>query len=225
MVSSHRLNQRKSNNICLDGRLAGMSSSDTSGTTCSVVTSDGWVGSAGSCRVAVTVCHPIVIVSGRRVTETSLLMSNDTLIVVADVETESSRVDFAVTQEEQSAEDWLSHDVENTVEDSFRIRGDDVATFAKTPGDWVDKPKEDGPDTAEEEGPVNVRAESISMLACDPCNIPGDEEECNRRKDEITPFVGRRNESTDKTSNNHDFVHENGVQYGRPWEPSSQEQV
>lgn len=60
-------------------------------------------------------------------------------------------------------------------------------------------------------------------LSSDPGNIPGDEEQSDGGKDEVTPLVGRSNESANKTCNNHDLIHEDGVQNGRPWETSSQE--
>ena len=38
-------------------------------------------------------------------------------------------LDIPVTPEKESTEDRLSHDVQNTVEDSFRVWRDDVTTL------------------------------------------------------------------------------------------------
>jgi hypothetical protein len=45
-----------------------------------------------------------------------------------------------VAPDEESAEDGLGEEIEDTVEDGFRVGRNNVATFAKTPGDWVEAP-------------------------------------------------------------------------------------
>ena len=75
------------------------------------------------------------------------------LIVITDVKTETSRVNVAMTPKQKGAEDWLSEEVENAVEDSLGVRRDDVATFADTPRDRVEEPEEDGEDTADQVDP------------------------------------------------------------------------
>lgn len=62
------------------------------------------------------------------------------LVVITDVKTKSCRVNVSVAPKEQSAKDWLGEDVEDTVEDSFGIRSNNIATLGQTPGNWVDEP-------------------------------------------------------------------------------------
>ena len=63
------------------------------------------------------------------------------------MKTKDSWVDVAVTPEEQGTEDWLSHDVKDTVESSLGIRVNDVSALRKIPGDRIEEPQEDGPNT------------------------------------------------------------------------------
>lgn len=58
------------------------------------------------------------------------------------------------------------------------------------------------------------------MLAGGPGDGPGDEKEGNAAEDEVSPFVRGGNQSTDQTSDNHDFINEDGVEDGGPWETS-----
>lgn len=51
------------------------------------------------------------------------------VLVVADHETQASGVDVAMAPEEESTEDGLGHDVENTVEDGLGVGRDNVATL------------------------------------------------------------------------------------------------
>lgn len=83
---------------------------------------------------------------------------------VANVHAEGSRVDVAVAPDEESTEDGLSAEVENTVENGFRVGGDNVATFAETPRNWVETPEEEGPATTEEEALANVGVDAVSVL-------------------------------------------------------------
>lgn len=61
---------------------------------------------------------------------------------------ETGSVNFAMAPKEKSSKDWLSHQVQDTVKDGLRIRRNDVATLGKSPGNWVEEPKKDGPDSA-----------------------------------------------------------------------------
>lgn len=45
-----------------------------------------------------------------------------------------------VTPDQESTEDWLGHDIQDTVEHSLRVGRDDVATFRKSPSNWVQEP-------------------------------------------------------------------------------------
>ena len=111
------------------------------------------------------------------------------LIIVTDVKAKTGGIDVAVTPQEEGTEDWLSHNIEDSVEDSLRVGRDDVSTLRQSPGDGVEEPKEDGPDTADEVRPGDVAAESSGMLASGPGNRPCDKEEGNESKGEVTPFI------------------------------------
>jgi len=146
-------------------------------------------------------------------------------LVVVDAETKSSGVDVAVAPDEESTEDRLGQEIQDTVEDSLRVRGEDVSTLRKSPGDWVDEPKEDGPASTEEVGTVDFATDGSGVLATDDDDVVGDEEESSTAEDEVTPLVARDDEGTNETGDDHDFVHEDGVEDGGPWETSSEQNV
>lgn len=153
-----------------------------------------------------------------------------------------SRIDIAMTPEEESAEHWLGHDVENTVEHSFRVWRDDVSSFRKSPCDGVQEPKEDGPNTANEVSSRDVCAKSGSVLASSPNNRPRNKEEGYVAEDEVSPLqtrsvmfpividrcsylVRRCDQGTNQPSNDHDLIDQYCVENSRPRKTSSQEQV
>ena len=147
------------------------------------------------------------------------------LIIIADVKTEASWVDVAMAPQEESTEDWLGEDVEDTVEGGLGVWRDDVSTLRQSPCDGVEEPKEDGPDTADQVCPGDIGAEGGGVLASRPGHGPCDEEERNTSEREVSPLVRRGDQSTDQTSDDHDFINEDGVEDGRPRETSSQKQV
>lgn len=49
---------------------------------------------------------------------------------------------------EQESEDWLGNQVENAVEDGFRVGMDDIATLGDSPSNRIEKPDKDGEDAA-----------------------------------------------------------------------------
>jgi len=61
--------------------------------------------------------------------------------VVAGVKAQSLGSDVPVAEDEEGTEDWLSAEIEDSVEDGFGVWSDDIATFTETPGDWVQTPK------------------------------------------------------------------------------------
>ena len=85
--------------------------------------------------------------------------------VVAGVEAQSLGSNVPVSEDEEGAEDWLGAEVEDSVEDGFRVGGDDIATLTETPGDWVKAPEEKCPGAAEEESLAHVGAEEVGVLA------------------------------------------------------------
>ena len=98
-------------------------------------------------------------------------------------------LNIPVAPEEESAEYRLSHDIQNTIEDSFRVRRDNVTALRKSPGDGVQEPKEDGPDTANQVYFGDVWAKGSGVLARGPGDGPGDPEEGNAAEGEIAPLV------------------------------------
>lgn len=103
--------------------------------------------------------------------------------------TKTGWLDIPVTPEQKSTEDRLSHDVQNTVEDSFRIRRDNVTALGKSPGDRVQEPEEDSPDTADQVYFRDVWANGSGVLARRPCDCPSDPEEGNAAEGEVTPLI------------------------------------
>jgi len=93
-----------------------------------------------------------------------------------DAKTKGSGVDVAVAPDEESTEDRLGQDIQNTVEDSFGVRGNDVSTLRKSPGDWVEEPEEDGPGGADEVGAVDFATDSSGVLATNEDDVVSDEE-------------------------------------------------
>jgi hypothetical protein len=134
--------------------------------------------------------------------------SGNIIVIVANVKAKNGWVNVAVTPEEQETEDWLGEDVKNTVESGFGIRVDDIATLGKTPGNWVEEPQENGPDTTEQESAMHIGAEKKSVLTCNPEDVPCNTKKSNHAKNEVSPLVGRGHESTNKTNNNHDLIKE-----------------
>ena len=120
------------------------------------------------------------------------------IIVITNVEAQPGRVDVAVTPEEEAAKDGLGHDIQNPVEDSFRVRSDDVATLTETPGDGVEEPQEDGPHAADEIRPRDVIAQRVGVFACSPGHGPGNPEESHATEDEVAPL------EPDISKNDHD---------------------
>lgn len=110
------------------------------------------------------------------------------IIVVANMEAKSSRIDFAVTPEKKSTEDGFSQDIEDAVEDGFRVWSDDVATLAEAPSDGIQEPEEDSPNAADEVGPGDVGAKTYSVLASGEGDSPRDPEEGDAAKDVVAPL-------------------------------------
>ena len=113
------------------------------------------------------------------------------------VDTKASDIDVAVSPDEESAEDRFSEDIKDTVKDSFRVGSDDVTTLRQAPSNWVQEPQADGPDAANSVGPADVGTENTGVAATLKDDCPGDEEEGNAAENEVAPFVGALDQSTD----------------------------
>ena len=93
-----------------------------------------------------------------------------------------------MSRQKDGAEDGLGQDVQDTIEGSLAIWGDDIATLAETPGDGVEEPEEDGPYASDEVNFANVRAQMVGMLAGGPSDSPGDHEEGEHAKGPVAPL-------------------------------------
>ena len=147
------------------------------------------------------------------------------VIVVANVHTEGRWVNVAVTPKEQSTKDRLGHQVKDTVKDGLAIGSNDVAALAETPGNGVQEPEEDGPNTANHIGPRNVRSQSGSVLAADENDVPCHEEQGKHAKGPVSPLVRRAGQGANETSDNHDLVDQKCEENSRPWESAREEKI
>ena len=80
-------------------------------------------------------------------------MNRRILIIVPDMQTQSSGVNITMTPEQQGAKDRLGEQIQDAVEDGLGIWRDDVAAFADAPCDGVQEPEEDGEAAADEVDP------------------------------------------------------------------------
>lgn len=186
-----------------------------------------------------TISHTIGGTVGRLFTPSNVKF----VIVITDVDAKTTRVNVAVAPEKQGSKDGFRENIQDTVEDGLRVRSDDVATLRQTPGNGIEEPQEDGPNTAGEESLVDVGAESESVFAGSPGDGPGNPEEGNAAKGEVSPLVrcqcvewqqafkkkpylvGRRDERANQASDDHDLVNEQCVPDRGPGKTGSQEQI
>lgn len=109
--------------------------------------------------------------------------------LLPNVETKLSRINVAVTPDQQGAEDRLGQDVENTIKNGLGIGRDDIATLAETPGNRVDEPEENGPGTDKGVGCANILTKGQCVCSTDHNHIIGNEEESKSSKDKVSPLV------------------------------------
>lgn len=121
----------------VDNRLDSLGSGAVSGSVGNAV--GGSIGDSISVAIGGSVCSTVAeLFPDRRIS----------LVIVTDVKTQTSRVDTAVTPDKESTKHWLGKQVEDTVEDGFRVRGNNVTALTYTPGNWIENPKEGGKRTA-----------------------------------------------------------------------------
>lgn len=145
--------------------------------------------------------------------------------VVVDVETKAGRVDVAVAPDKQSTEDRLGQEVKDTVEEGLAVGVDDVTTLRQAPGNWVESPEEGGQRSADEECAADISAHGIGVAAGLPDQDVEDVEESDTAENEVSPLVRGRDQSTDKTSDDHDLVNKNDVEDSRGRERGGEQQV
>lgn len=147
------------------------------------------------------------------------------LVVVVNVKAKSGRVDVAVAPDEESAEDGLGENVEDTIKDSLGVGRDVVTTLAKTPSNRVKSPQDSGQRAAGQEGPADIFAHGVGVLAGLPSEDVDDVSQCDTSEYEVTPLVAGPDKSTGKSSDNHDPVDEDDVEHGRPGHASGEKQI
>ena len=103
--------------------------------------------------------------------------------VIGDGKTEAGGVDVAVAPDQQSAENRLGKQVEDTVEVSLAVGRDDIATLAETPSKRVQDPENGSEGAASEEGLADVAAEDLGAAASFPDENIQDVEEGDAAKD------------------------------------------
>lgn len=114
-------------------------------------------------------------------------MCNDWhFIIIADADTKSGGVNVTVPPKKKSTEDRLGTDVENTIEDSFRIWRDNVAALGETPSNWIQEPEENSPDTADSVGLGNVIAKWSRVSASDDGDRVGNPQEGDATESVVT---------------------------------------
>jgi len=155
----------------------------------------------------------------------ALVAHSAVLAVVGNVKAHASRVNVAVAKDEESAEDWLGDEVKDTVKDGLGIGRDDIATLAKTKGNGVERPDDEGQAAAPDEDLADITAKVAGVLAgLENEHVP-DPEESNAAKGEVAPLVLGPDESTDETGDDHDLVDQDGPHDSGPGHASGEEKI
>jgi hypothetical protein len=79
-----------------------------------------------------------------------------------------------MAEEEQRTKDRLRDKIENTVEDSLRVRRDDVAALTDTPGNGVEDPDDGCQTTTRYKDLANILADVVGVLAGFPGELIND---------------------------------------------------
>lgn len=123
-----------------------------------------------------------------------------------NVQTESREFDIPMTPEKQEAEYWLGKYVENAVENSFRIRVDDITALAETPSNGIKKPDADGQDAANVIRPFDGAPKNTRAIRTHNHQRIYNVGKGNHAKGPVSPLVARLNKGTYQASDNHDLV-------------------
>ena len=94
-----------------------------------------------------------------------------------------------VAPNQKRTKDRLGQQVQDTVKDGLGVRRDDVAAFTEAPGDGIDEPEGEGPDAADEEGAVDVRADGFGVIVGYPADVVADEKEGDAAEGEVGPLL------------------------------------
>ena len=93
-----------------------------------------------------------------------------------------------MTPEQESTEDWLGQDVQDTVEHSLRVGRDDIATFRKSPSNRVEEPEKGGPSANNDVGFRNIGPNRRRVLAAGPDESPRNPKESEASEDVVSPL-------------------------------------
>jgi hypothetical protein len=79
--------------------------------------------------------------------------------------------------------------------------------------------------SAVQESLLDIASVGTSVLARLPRELVDDVGERNAAEDEETPLVAALHKGTNKTSDDHDLINDNGEQNGRPWHSRGKEEI
>jgi len=79
-----------------------------------------------------------------------------------------------MAEEEQCTKDRFCDEIEDTVEDSFRVRRDDITSLTDTPGDGVEDPDDGCQATARDKDLANILTDVVGVLAGFPGELVDD---------------------------------------------------
>lgn len=84
-----------------------------------------------------------------------------------------------------------AHQIQDTIHDGFRIRGDNITTLANTPGNRVDKPHKHEPAAADVVSSEDIGTEGTSICTTFKEDGEGNEEESNAGEGEEAYYPGQ----------------------------------
>ncbi|KAI6765677.1 hypothetical protein HG530_006747 [Fusarium avenaceum] len=129
----------------------------------------------------------------------------DALINIPNTESKTGRVNVAMTPKKQGTKHGLGKDVQNAVEDGFRVGRNKIASLADTPGNGVENPENSCQRATCEECSANIRSNVVCVDSSLPSKL---EDDC-----------------ANKTSNNHDPVNKNNPENSGPRHASGEEEI
>jgi len=130
-----------------------------------------------------------------------------------------------MSHNQRDAEHRLGQEIEDAVEDSFGVGGNEIRSLGDTPGDGVDQPDEECQDTAEHVGAVNVRAEELGALATYAGEVPEDVEHGGGAEGPPAPLPAAGSKSSNEAGDDHGPVHEDGPDDGGPGYTSCEQEI
>jgi len=107
-------------------------------------------------------------------------------------------------EEEDTAENWNSDEIEDTIEDHLSRDRDLVTTLRQTPGDWIESPSEN--EEASEEGISLLGADETRLLHSPSQEEVGEDEVGEETESIISPLVACRDKSTAQPRDDPDFL-------------------